>query len=141
MTTNKPEVVAWIKETWRSATESRPVVHDWEGNGSVVSPLVRLSDYEALQAECKEEIYRALQYRDAHFEALLQALEQVDAMKAECEKLRALLLQSAPIIHAHAGASHMLEGFKRKRNKWDALVEQIDAAMTDTANPNAEGRG
>lgn len=54
---------------------------------------------------------------------------ELAALQAECEKLRALLLQSAPIIHAHAGASHMLEGFKPKRNKWDALVEQIDAAL------------
>lgn len=49
--------------------------------------------------------------------------------QAECEKLRELLLQSAPIVHAHAGASHMLEGFRPRRNKWDALVEQIDAAL------------
>lgn len=51
MTTNRPEVVAWLNETWRSATESLPVVHDWEDNGSVVTPLVRLSDYEALREE------------------------------------------------------------------------------------------
>lgn len=56
-------------------------------------------------------------------------LAEHEALQAECEKLRALLLQSAPIIHAHAGASHMLEGFKPKRNKWDELAEEIDAAM------------
>lgn len=42
----------------------------------------------AMLATQKEEISRALQYRDAYFEALMQALEQVDALKAECEKLR-----------------------------------------------------
>lgn len=56
-------------------------------------------------------------------------LEDYESLQTECEKLRALLLQSAPIVHAHAGASHMLDGFKPKRNKWDELVERIDAAI------------
>lgn len=60
------------------------------------------------------------------------------ALQAEREKLRALLLQSAPIVHAHAGASHMLEGFRPRRNKWDALVEQIDAAIAKTTGEKDE---
>ena len=41
----------------------------------------------------------------------------------------ALLRQAAPIVHAHAGASHMLDGFRPKRNKWDELAESVDAAL------------
>lgn len=49
--------------------------------------------------------------------------------QAECEKLRSLLRHAQPIIRAHAEASHMLDGFRPKRNQWDELVEAIDAAM------------
>lgn len=63
MTTNKPEVVAW---RWR-----KPVVNDqgetvggvWKLGGAPAflswwtnEPLVRLSDYESLQAECEKLI-------------------------------------------------------------------------------------
>lgn len=47
----------------------------------------------------------------------------------------ALLRQAAPIVHAHAGASHMLDGFRPKRNKWDELAESIDAALSHQAKP------
>ena len=100
MTTNKPEILAY-----RVGLAGEPDLGHWFGEenahpeGYKAEPLIRLSDYEALQAEC--------------------------------EKLRLLLSQSAPIVHAHAGASHMLDGFKPKRNKWDSLVEQIDAAMEE----------
>src|SRR5690554_3214788 len=141
--TNKPEVVAW---RWR-----KPVVNDqgetvgataWELNDTpgflpwwTNDPLIRLSDYEVLQAVCEEELFQVRQDRDTHFGALMQALEQVDALKAECEKLRALLSQSAPIVHAHAEASHLLEGFRPKRNQWDDLAEAIDAALHEERNP------
>ena len=62
MTTNKPEVLAW---RWR-----KPIVNDqgeivgasaWEYTATpgflpwwANDPLIRLSDYEALQAECEE---------------------------------------------------------------------------------------
>lgn len=51
------------------------------------------------------------------------------ALRAEVEALRALLGKSLPIVEAHAGASHMLEGFRPTRNKWDELVDGIRAAM------------
>lgn len=94
MTTNKPEVVAW---RWR-----KPVVNDrgetvgstdWELNDTpgflpwwTNEPLVRLSDYEALQAAYEEELFQLRQTRDAHFGELVKALEQVDALQAECER-------------------------------------------------------
>lgn len=52
----------------------------------------------------------------------------LDAFK-EAEALRSLLSKSFPIVEAHAGASHMLEGFRPARNKWDDLVDGIRAAM------------
>ena len=36
----------------------------------------------------EEELFRVRQDRDAHFGEMMRALERVDAMKAECEKLR-----------------------------------------------------
>ncbi|MDH2244849.1 hypothetical protein N5J76_03180 [Pseudomonas sp. GD03855] len=47
----------------------------------------------------------------------------------EAEALRELLNKSLPVVEAHAGASHMLEGFRPIRNKWDELVDGIRAAM------------
>ena len=71
MTTNKPEVVAW---RWR-----KPVVNDqgetvgetaWKLSDApeflpwwTNDPLVRLSDYEALQAECESLRKDAERYR------------------------------------------------------------------------------
>src|SRR5690606_1593066 len=56
-----------------------------ESEGGV---YVRFEDYEALQATHEEELFCVRQDRDAHFGELMRALEQVDALKAECEKLR-----------------------------------------------------
>ena len=71
MTTDKPEVVAW---RWR-----KPIVNgqgetvgdsDWELDDTpgflpwwTNDPLIRLSDYEALQAECEELRADAARYR------------------------------------------------------------------------------
>jgi|SRR5690625_3085572 len=86
MTTNKPDVVAWLNETWLSATQCRQAVHDWEDDDLVVTPLVRLSDYEALQAECEElrkdaERYRWLRADNAYFpeENYIRGGQELDA--------------------------------------------------------------
>src|SRR5690606_29297584 len=50
--------------------------------------FVLYEDYEALQAAYEEELFCVRQDRDTHFGELMRALEQVDALKAECEKLR-----------------------------------------------------
>lgn len=60
---------------------------------SDVDVLMRLSDYVALQAAYEEELFCVRQDRDTHFGGMVRALEQVDAMKAECEKLRSLLVE------------------------------------------------
>lgn len=73
MTTNKPEIVAWFKPASDATLNSvdavitdrsmkdRPEISTM----GFTEPLVRLSDYEALQAECEKlrkdaERYRAL---------------------------------------------------------------------------------
>lgn len=59
-----------------------------------------------------------------------------ERLQAEREKLRSLIRHAQPIIRAHAGASHMLDGFRPKRNQWDELVEGIDAAMQEVSHDN-----
>jgi len=56
-------------------------------------------------------------------------IRAADQLRAEVDALRALLSKSLPVVEAHAGASHMLEGFRPIRNKWDELVDGIRAAM------------
>ncbi len=60
----------------------------------------------------------------------LELLDENAKLRAEAETLRALLSKSLPVVEAHAGASHMLEGFRPIRNKWDELVDGIRAAMS-----------
>lgn len=59
MTTNKPEVVAWYLPSSKTTV---PVVSLSARNGNG-QPLIRLSDYEALQAECEKLRKDASQYR------------------------------------------------------------------------------
>ena len=59
----------------------------------------------------------------------LELLDENAKLRAEVEALRALLGKSLPVVEAHAGASHMLDGFRPARNKWDDLVDGIRAAM------------
>lgn len=54
---------------------------------------------------------------------------EIDQLRAEVQALLALLGKSLPVVKAHAGASHMLEGFRPTRNKWDELVDGIRAAI------------
>src|SRR5690554_124388 len=92
MTTNNPPIAAWAPSTALHKLESRHnnapcILTDTPAEFNDV-PLVRLSDYEALKAAHEEELFQVRQDRDAHFGELMRALEQVDALKSECEKLR-----------------------------------------------------
>ena len=80
MTTNKPEVVAY---SWqyhgRHSTVDKKFADELVADGEVVDPLVRLSDYEALQAECEKLRKVADQYRrllelgeDFHWENIIR---------------------------------------------------------------------
>lgn len=107
MTTNNPPIAAWAPGTALAKLASR---HN--------------------NAPC------VLTDRPAEFnDAALVRLDDYEALRAECEKLRNLLRHAQPIIKAHAEASHMLEGFRPRRNKWDELAEGINAAMQEERNP------
>ena len=80
-------------------------------------------DYEALKAAHEEELFCVRQNRDTHFGALMQALEQVDAMKAECEKLRTAM------IEAKGHISHYMYGGSSYREPAVAAIELIDDAL------------
>ena len=58
----------------------------------------------------------------------------VQAMRGQackdCDNLRRLLRLSLPHVEASAGASHLLDGFRRQARPLDALVEEIRAALT-----------
>ena len=91
MTTNKPTTY-WAPSTALHKLASRHnsapcILTDGPAEFNDVA-LVRLADYEALQAAHEEELFQVRQDRDTHFGELMRALEQVDALQAECEKLR-----------------------------------------------------
>lgn len=74
---------------------SRPQIREiFLRNGARIEPdrddlpdLVYESVFELLEVH-EEELFRVRQDRGAHFGEMMRAIEQVDAMKAECEKLR-----------------------------------------------------
>ena len=98
MTANNPTTY-WAPSTALHKLESRHnnapcVLTDGPAEFNDIA-LIRLTDHERLQAEAErlqaaheEELFQVRQARDAHFGELMRALEQVDALKAECEKLR-----------------------------------------------------
>lgn len=61
-----------------------------------------------------------------------------EALQAECEQMHSLLRKCQPIMRAHAGATHMLDGFRPKRNKWDELADRIDLALLDYRKQRAQ---
>lgn len=85
MTTNKPEVVAYARTGALGRILPRPwrlhVVSDWSPMYS--EALIRLSDYEALQAECEKlrkdaERYRRLRIGDIDDIAVVRGLGAMD---------------------------------------------------------------
>jgi hypothetical protein len=59
-----------------------------------------------------------------------ELLELTKEIRDERDNLRRLLRLAAPHVEASAGASHMLDGFRRKVRPLDKLVEEIWAALT-----------
>ena len=45
--------------------------------------------------------------------------------------LLALLKMWMPVIEAHVEASHLTDGFKRKNNDWDSLLEATKVTMKE----------
>lgn len=138
MTTNNPPIAAWAPSTALSKLESRHnnapcVLTDGPAELNDVA-LIRLSDYEALQAAYEEELFQVRQDRDTHFGALMRALEQVDALQAECEKLRKDAERYRWLRDAHA--AHPISLTICSANDWglkpwsgDDPDAAIDAAM------------
>jgi len=121
--TNKPEVKRYKLEFGHDSA-MRKINRMQESEGGV---YVRFEDYEALQATHEEELFCVRQDRDAHFGDLMRALEQVDALKAECEKLRKDAGTERQIQRA---AQHLPEG-------WRIIVEvERDAGWIDAFNPD-----
>lgn len=102
MTTNNPPIAAWAPSTALAKLASRRnnspcVLTDGPAEFNDVA-LIRLSDYEALQAECEElgkELaeteLRALKFIhrcNAHVELYQELRGERDHLQTECEKLR-----------------------------------------------------
>ena len=121
--------------------DANPLLHpDW------VFPLCRLSDAQRAIAELREECerLRVKLMTIASAEPGRHNIEWAKAMAAtgnneayakwreafdQRDKLAGLLRRSAPHVMAIAGASHMMDGFKPRRNKLDELSDEIDAAL------------
>lgn len=128
MTTNKPEVVAIKDSDVCGLIELKPVLRLPHG-----TRLIRLSDYEALQAAHEEELFLVRQDRDSHFGELVRALERLDALQVECEKLRkdAERYRKCKVIPKGWWLEAMAEAGRKGGRSLD---ESIDAAI-------AEGEG
>lgn len=88
--------------------------------------LIRLTDHEAIVRKIELEANQA-DYNYDCWKSEIEAERAVD--KARIAEFEVLLSKCAPVMRAHAGASHMIEGFRPKRNQWDELVEAIDEAI------------
>lgn len=88
-----------------------------------------LDDQVARNRALIAERDRLREDRDSQQRVCIAEMEKANQLRAEVEMLRALLGKSLPVVEAHAGASHMLDGFRPARNKWDDLVDGIRAAM------------
>ena len=112
MTTNKPEVVGL----------------EVSAHGS--SPLIRLSDYEALQAD-----YEKLQSEMATVKKVaygnVELLGQVEALQAECEELRKDAERYRWLIEL--GEDFQWENIIRVEiSDFPSRADAIDAAMRDS---------
>ena len=137
MTTNKPTTY-WAPSTALHRLESRHnnapcILTDGPAEFNDVA-LVRLADYEALQAAHEEELFQVRQDRDAHFGELMRALEQVDALQAECEKLRAALRRLCNIYVV----DDYYSGDLREEMLGQAVERAIDAAIMKEASHGTE---
>lgn len=65
--------------------------------------FVLYEDYEALQAAHEEELFQVRQDRDAHFGELMRAIEQVDALQAECAQLRSAIRLADAMVRYRKG--------------------------------------
>lgn len=139
MTTNKPEAIAWGNDPRKMTEED--LLPCPNCNHRAVSatrratkglPFVGLWKVSCQKPECPLGM---IYFHPVEWNRLPRIRQsEYAALQAKCEKLRNLLRHAQPIIRAHAEASHMLEGFRPRRNQWDELVEGIDTAMQEAAH-------
>lgn len=163
MTTNKPEVVAW---RWR-----KPVVNDrgetvggvWKLGGSPAflswwtsEPLVRLSDYEALQAENDRlrEHLQSLIDQTTPLEPepdnpmwsrriqLDKVIAERDSLRAECDQLRKDAERYRWLRDPCSGAERVVTygrgDYGRGLMSYTMLDGAIDSAMHKAQKKDAE---
>lgn len=120
MTTNKPEVVAWYTPTTR---DTLPVValNDRSQRGE---PLIRLSDYEALQAECEK--LRPAAATEQQIQRAAQHLPEDWRIAVEVEKDSGWVSLYAP------------DGILVEINEDGSLAEQIEQAINAAMAKEAE---
>lgn len=139
MTTNKPEVVAWGNDPRNMSEEDLlpcPNCNHRAGKATRRAakglPFVGLWKVSCQRSTCPLAM---IYFHPVEWNRLPRIRQsEYAALQAKCEKLRNLLRHAQPIIRAHAEASHMLEGFRPRRNQWDELVEGIDTAMQEAAH-------
>lgn len=141
MKTNKPEVVAWGNDPRKmSEADLLPCPNCNHRAGKATNraakglPSVGLWKVSCQRPECPLAM---IYFHPVEWNRLPRIRQsEYAALQAEREKLRNLLRHAQPVIRAHAEASHMLEGFRPRRNQWDELVEGIDAALQEAADDN-----
>lgn len=147
MTTNKPEIKAWIISAYipysgfqrhvcmseDDARHSRATFEWLKGEVEEV-PLIRLSDYEALQAECDallDKTSMSLGVGDGTGNLFVygdyDSIKRVQALIFECEKLRRSVTHLEKLLSAAAA------GYATKMAPMSVkLLNATDAAMQDS---------
>jgi len=146
MTTNNPPIAAWAPSTALHKLESRHnnapcILTDTPAEFNDV-PLVRLSDYKALQAEC-EKLRMQLQSMvdqttplepvpgDPKWSRRIQlddVIAERDRLRAVCEKLRTAMIEAKSYIE------HYMYGGSTYREPAAKAIAIIDAAMQEAAH-------
>ena len=110
--------------------------NDWDASyivnaspDKILELIATLSAVTAERDRLRKDRDDCLEARQYYADKYGEVIAERDQLRAEVEAMRALLSKSLPVVEAHAGASHMLEGFRPIRNKWDELVDGIRAAM------------
>lgn len=150
MTTNKPEVVAYV--------DLSPGYRKWGAVINKFSPctqdlkqgeaLIRLTDYEALQTEIEKlkSYYRngicdsAISAMEGYQHLEKQERQKRQDLQAECEKLRVLLSGVATAVGAHADPSCSLEFMAEISKEVESVVGRLrkDAATEQQIQRAAE---
>lgn len=150
MTTNNPKVQAILvtcTDKYSETVLSRGVRLIENHDPSCVNdnwnyePLVRLSDHQKMQTDLDEELFGVRQTRDTHFREMVRALEQVDALKAENERLRKglnavqeLIDSSYGVAGLHLNGDIAPWGDLREGGFFESWLVEFDKAIQEANN-------